>query len=645
MGGNPNLEATERKLATILAMDVVDYSAKMSRNEETTLQSLRQCREIIEKVVSSQKGRIFNTAGDAFMIEFASPVAAVTSAVNIQKEIKDRNSKLSAEEHLEFRMGVNMGDIMIEGENLFGEGVNVAARLEGIAPAGGVCISEIIHSVVKGKVAVEFIDQGPQELKNIDEPVTAYYADLEGASGRIKSKSLSTNSSFNNRWIIAGLAIFAVLVVGYFGGQAKRNTEMVEASTMSAVIVLPLENMGNDEIKSFSQGLSQDLANGLSRSAKSLNVIGLSETPANLDELVSSTGAKYVVKGSIRQAGDSIRLAISLVETEKMGTIWTENYDKTLSSGSIFELQDTIVGSVVDELVGNGAVLVRDVVKKLQTKGTDNLTALECVNYFRITFARIQTVEAFETAFSCLKDVVKDDPSYADGWVGLAQIMGLGYANYSAVSFEELNIALNAVDRALEIDPGFPLAHSTKAKILFYQKDWSGMFQSDEEAVNLAPNDSRIAAQLAANFLWGGSCTRTEILDINAPPGTYASGGCRWQTGVEEGERAHLLDKGNIDAFENYALAIHYIVKEEFEKVIKIMSMVPAPGFFWWDLYVGTAHDGLGNSRKAIERFDSIKVGAKNNKLEDIKKRFDFWNVLMTYYPTFEPYLIKYGFN
>ena len=133
------MESAERKLAAILAMDVVDYSAKMSEDEQVTLRNLKECRKIIEDVVSSQKGRVFNTAGDAFMIEFASPVTALDSAIEIQKKIKERNYKAAQNEHLEFRMGVNMGDIMIEGENLFGEGVNIAARLEGIAPEGGIC--------------------------------------------------------------------------------------------------------------------------------------------------------------------------------------------------------------------------------------------------------------------------------------------------------------------------------------------------------------------------------------------------------------------------------------------------------------------------------------------------------------------------
>ena len=160
----------QRKLSTILAMDVVNYTAKMGVDEEGTLEHLAACRAILEQAVEKQQGRIFNTAGDAFMIEFASPVGAVSAAIEIQKQVAARNTSLEESEQLEFRMGINMGDIIIEGENLFGDGVNVEARLEGIAPPGGICISEMIQTVVDGKVEAEFIDQGPQTLKNVEKP-------------------------------------------------------------------------------------------------------------------------------------------------------------------------------------------------------------------------------------------------------------------------------------------------------------------------------------------------------------------------------------------------------------------------------------------------------------------------------------------
>ncbi len=640
------MEATERKLATILAMDVVDYSAKMSRDEEGTLRNLKQCREIIEKVVSLQKGRIFNTAGDAFMIEFASPVAAVTSAVNIQEEIKERNRDLTEGEHLEFRMGVNMGDIMIEGDNLFGEGVNVAARLEGIAPTGGICISEIIHTVVKGKVNVDFIDQGPQELKNIDEPVGTYYANLEPSEGKTRraKNNKGSKSIFKMRWLIAGIGLVVVVMATYFGGQLGLTDNKGE-TTLNTILVLPLENMGGGETSNFATGLSQDLVNGLSRSAKSLNVIALSKKPEDLEETVKKTGASYIISGSLRNSGESIRLSVSLINANTMATAWTENFDETLSAGNIFSLQDTIVEAVVNELVGGGEVLTRDVVKRLENRGTDNMSAYECVNYVRGVHLTALSPPTHEKAKTCLREAVKQDPNYADAWVLLASEIGNGYALFGTAKLADLSEALGMLRKAITIDPKLADAYTTRSQIYFYQKDWSEMFKADEQAFGLSPNRVRVAGTMAQNFLWGGNCTRKQILDFNAAPGTYTDGECRWQRGLVAGFRAHKLDSGNIWPNENYALACHHVVKKDFDKSLYFMELTPAPGFLWWDIYVGTSHDGLGNEPKAKERFESIKSSLGSNKLSDVKVHFGFWNIIETYYPSFEPILVKYGFE
>ena len=168
-----------RKLATILAMDVAGYSAKMSKDEAATVSQLRFCQDIIETSAKDNGGRIFNTAGDAFMVEFNTTIQAVETAIRIQEKIADHNEDVPLEQRLEFRMGVNMGDVTIDGENLLGDGVNIAARLEGIAPPSGICVSEVVYTTVKSKLDCSFIDKGYQKLKNISDPVKAYYADIK----------------------------------------------------------------------------------------------------------------------------------------------------------------------------------------------------------------------------------------------------------------------------------------------------------------------------------------------------------------------------------------------------------------------------------------------------------------------------------
>ena len=281
------MESAERKLAAILAMDVVDYSAKMSEDEQVTLRNLKECRKIIEDVVSSQKGRIFNTAGDAFMIEFASPVNALDSAIEIQKKIKERNYKVAQNEHLEFRMGVNMGDIMIEGENLFGEGVNIAARLEGIAPEGGICASEMVYSMAKGKVDAVFNDQGVKNLKNIDDPVRVYFVDENIAGSKKRPRKTDSSwTSFNINWAIAAAIILGGVAFWVFNGTQVAVDKVATPSELNTLVVVPLENVGGDaDQETFAMGLSQELATGLTRGTYGLNIIGLSNIPEDLKTL------------------------------------------------------------------------------------------------------------------------------------------------------------------------------------------------------------------------------------------------------------------------------------------------------------------------------------------------------------------------
>ena len=196
------MTTTERKMAAILAMDVVSYSEKMGRDEEGTLRHLRACREIIEGVVNENRGRIFNTAGDAFMIEFSSAVSAVSAAVDIQKLIKSRNESLSPSEQMKFRIGVNVGDIIIEGNNLYGEGVNIAARLEGIASPGGISISDKVYAEVRRKFNFAFEDRGHQELKNIEDPVRVYQLNISEPTNAqpipVANKEIAFKKAYEN---------------------------------------------------------------------------------------------------------------------------------------------------------------------------------------------------------------------------------------------------------------------------------------------------------------------------------------------------------------------------------------------------------------------------------------------------------------
>ena len=496
----------ERKLSTILAMDVVNYTAKMGIDEEGTLEHLAQCRKIIEEAVSSQKGRIFNTAGDAFMIEFASPVGAVSTAIEIQKKVAARNTSLEESERLEFRMGINMGDIIIEEENLFGDGVNVAARLEGIAPPGGICISEMIQTVVDGKVEAEFIDQGPQTLKNVEKPVRAYYLELEPGSGKARRFKPPTQKSLTNiQWAgISVLVVVTILAIWQFVFKAIDGTSNGERAT-NTIAVLPLEtSSSNQEQQDLATGLTQDLSRGLTKAAAQLNIVTLGQLPEDLSTVYHDLGARYFINGSLRKSGTSIRVSVNLVDAETIQTVWSENYDRQFTAANIFSLQDEIVNSVVEELVGNGAVLAKEVAKNVSSVGTENLSAYECVNFVRGQFFKVLSTDLHERSITCLSQAVKDDPEYKEAWQLLAQMYTWGYSLFGSLEKDALIEAGKAVDHAIRIDKDYARAYATKAEIALNSGKLEETYTYGEQAVAIAPNDAGTVGIISYLFALAG---------------------------------------------------------------------------------------------------------------------------------------------
>ena len=232
----------ERKTLTILAMDVASYSQKMGADEEGTLKELKACREIIEAKVSEAKGRIFNTAGDAFMVEFSNTLSAVNAAIAIQKQIFEHNKTISdASKRLYFRMGINLGDVMVDGDNLLGDGVNVAARLEGIAPPGGICISEIVHTTVKGKLDCEIIEKGQQKLKNIADPVKAFYLDIK--TGEVDPKKFKTPTEKNKTTLFTGGLIAVSIAALLFIVNPFKDASL----NLNNIVVLPINTTSMEE--------------------------------------------------------------------------------------------------------------------------------------------------------------------------------------------------------------------------------------------------------------------------------------------------------------------------------------------------------------------------------------------------------------
>jgi len=333
-----------RKIAVILATDVVGYSTKMEENEDQTLKNLKVCRSIIDGLVKEYHGRIFNTAGDSVLVEFQSAVEAVICGSEFQNTIKERNNSVPEEEQMEFRIGINMGDVVIEGGNLYGEGVNVAARLEALAQPGGVCLAKNVHEIVNKKTDFQFHDLGEQTVKNT--VVHAVDVTLDGTSQRKLPESTTGQQSSTEK--------------------------------PPAIAVLPFANMSGDpEQEYFADGITEDIITNLSL-WRTFPVISRNSSftfrgkSQNLKQVANELGARYIVEGSVRKGGNRVRITAQLIDAEEDHHLWSEKWDRTLED--IFDVQD----EVSETIARRAAPSVRGHEQnRLTRKRPENLSAWE----------------------------------------------------------------------------------------------------------------------------------------------------------------------------------------------------------------------------------------------------------------------------
>ena len=644
------MSSTERKMAAIVAMDVTSYSEKMGRDEEGTLKHLRACREIIETVVAENRGRIFNTAGDAFMIEFSSAVSALSAAVEIQKLIKNRNDSLEEIERMYFRMGVNVGDIIIEGDNLYGEGVNIAARLEGIAAPGGISISEKVYAEVRKKFNFVFDDKGHQELKNIDDPVRVYELNTEAVSvsGALSAGSRKKTATQNSRnLIIVGFSVLVVALAGYFFVAQKGILKSSDpAKLANTILFLPVETISKDDLaKNLAFGLTQDLHSSLSR-ATGLNIIKVPKKPDDLTALTKQSEAQYVIDSSLMQSGDNFRLTVSLMNTSTMASIWSKTYDKKMSASDIFATQDEIVKNLVQELSAGGfinAAMMKDIGNRSMAKGTDNISAYECVNFYKAVYLSTFTQENGNKALKCLKESTKTDPNYADAWSNLGNLQASMYS-FNFLEADVLSESLTNIERAIALEPNNAVFYVAKASTLNMQKKWEPMFAALDKALEISPNNAEVVASVVVIYITGGDCTEAQRADINAPKGTHTKGLCQWQKGFEAGIKADELDKANTMPTRNFPLANVYIRGGQWKNAAARLEKVAYPGFFWYELFSGVAMHGDGNKEQATKHFDTLKKSLGSSKLSEIGKQMIFWNMKGAF-ESWTPIFIAYGFN
>ena len=457
-----------RKLAAILAADVVGFSKKMGENENRTLKNLKACRTITDESIEANHGRVFGSAGDSVIAEFASPVDAIVAAVEFQRNLRDRNLEIPPEDQMELRVGLNLGDVIIEGDNLYGDGVNVAARLEPLAEPGGICVSGKFHEEVRRKLDLSFVSTGPQEMKNIEDPVHTFNVLLGHETEEVSQISSAAPSSTQLR--------------------------QQSANAKPRLIVLPFNNLSNVEDNDFLvDGIVEDLITEFSR-INSIEVISRNTAfsfkgkEVNNAQIATEFGIDFIANGSIRSSGNRIRISVELTDPESGSSIWSERYDRTMDD--VFEVQDEIVRKVIVTLVGK---LEMAGLERAKRKPTENLTSYEYLLRGR-DFHHKFSKEGVLSAIEMLDKSIEADPNnalaYAWRACSIGQGMGQGYLEGNLEDI--LADAKSMIQKSLDLDENDFESHRLLCEINKFFKDFEQAEYYGRKGFEMNPNDPRI---------------------------------------------------------------------------------------------------------------------------------------------------------
>jgi TolB-like protein/class 3 adenylate cyclase len=604
-------EGFKRKLTAILSADVEGYSRLMRDDEEATVRDLAAHRVLITEIIQQHHGRVVDSPGDNILAEFASVVDAVNGAIKIQEEIKRSNTDTPEGRRMEFRIGINLGDVIEEEERIYGDGVNIAARVEGLAAAGGISISGTVYEHIKDKLSLGYHYLGEQNVKNIPEPIRVYRLLTEPEDA---GKMVGEEKPKTRKWQWVAFAIGAAIVLStsaltlwnnYFRPSSEEQIFDAALSEKPSIAVLPFDNLsGDEEQEYFSDGITDDLITDLSK-ISGLFVIARNSVfqfkgkSVDVKTVGSKLGIRYVLEGSVRRAGDKVRINAQLIDATTGGHLWAERYDGQMED--IFSLQDTITQKIVAALAVR---LTSGEKEKIASKGTDNIEAYDAFmkgwqHYLRYT------PEDCAIAIKYLGKALELDPEYGRAYAALALIYystaGAGkewakalQANYFTAKIKAryfLNMAMkNPNSLAYRVASEMDLTRRRHEKALRYAK----------KATVINPNDADSQFAMARVLVYSGS--PKDGMDIAKK--------------VMQLDPSSMADCLKLSGIANFCLGEYEAAIASFERALKYNPSI------WVQNWFASTYSNLNREKEAKAAFEKYKkrwLEAVESELSNIK--------------------------
>jgi len=507
-----NTERFERKLTAILSADVKGYSRLMRDDEDETVRTLTAYRRAIARLVGKYRGRVVDSPGDNLLAEFGSGLDAVNCAVEIQRELAERNEELPPERQMEFRIGVNSGDVIQEGDRIYGDGVNIAARVEGLAEGGGISISGTVYDSIEGKLGLEFEYQGAHEVKNIDKPIRVYRVlSYPGAAAHrvIKAKRAVSKTWRNTIIAIAAVVVVATALAIWHFYFRPPPVEVVTEAEMAfplpdrpSIAVLPFVNVSGDpEQEYIADGITEQIIATLARNPH-LFVIASNSTftykgkPAKVQQVSRELGIRYVMEGSVHKSGDRIRITAQLIDATTGEHLWAKTYDRDLKD--IFALQDEITLKILKAV--SAKVYGRETDQTL-AKGTNNTEAY--LKLLKASSLAGKNQRNHRLAHQIFEEAIALDSENASAYGSLARSYLVDViSGWSQSPEKDLKEAFKLAQKAISLDQSLPGPHAVLGWIYLQSGNHEKAIAEARRALDLAPNDYFMHNELGAILTW-----------------------------------------------------------------------------------------------------------------------------------------------